>query len=463
MIVFSAFMLLFAVCYADDVKGKEPSGNNTVRPVAQTTDTPTVQNLQSATNANFATPSNENKNRNGYLLISILICGLLQVCSIGGIACLFRIIKQKNKKSTLMNSDDIYKYLEKYLPKIQDMSPIVTSLKKMDSQILNISNTVTEISTIQEQNQNRCSVNSTQDTEARIKLLERKCSDLQEKLERAKDAVHAETEQEIRRYTGEIKQLKQELSRKDQEREEAIETAKRSLITEMNSKFSKQVDSLRVELEDAHKISKSKQDEIDNLQHQHAEELTSIKEELEKAEAQLKNTKQELDKEKDKNDILKQDFEKQKSNLASIEKAAYPAVFLEASDFSSLREHLDTWTKMQCPSVSLVKSSMFILANKDVIPDADTYYLALRNLSIGITKSMEQVGDEPDAIIGVLEKWNAFLKSHLEAPFEYSIVIPNIGDSVDNSYMTSKSSIVNKVVSWAIYSEFGVRFNAEVQ
>ena len=155
-----------------------------------------------------------------------------------------------------------------------------------------------------------------------------------------------------------------------------------------------------------------------------------------------------------------------KTQVEKLEKVIFPEVFTRDSDFTQLKEHLNQWLINQFPGADVVKSSLSLFAQRESL-NAESWQLALRNISQGISTVMKSQNTSPQTIIEELVQWSKFLMKYSDENYDFSLKIPNIGDSVDISWMSAidkKAIKVSSVVTWAVWhNQYGVRHNAEVE
>ncbi len=155
-----------------------------------------------------------------------------------------------------------------------------------------------------------------------------------------------------------------------------------------------------------------------------------------------------------------------KEEIKNLQINVYPASFLADNDFTTLKEHLEGWLTAKIPGAEIVKSSLGLFAQREYV-NTETWQLALRNISLGISSSMRMLNESPNAICAELGLWSKFLMKFSDDKFDFSLQMSSIGASVDPSWMTSKVKNLVKitaVLSWAVWNnQFGVRYNAEVE
>ena len=162
----------------------------------------------------------------------------------------------------------------------------------------------------------------------------------------------------------------------------------------------------------------------------------------------------------------RQELEAQwKGKLASVENEVLPCGLQDLPEFAPLRDQLRDWLRQQPGNAEIIRSSLGLFASRQLL-DQDTLDLSLRNLSVGLSKTMRALGRSPVEALDVLVTWRDFLQKCAEGS-DISLQLPNINDSVDSSWMTPGKPSVRKVswiVSWAVSSrKYGVRHNAVVE
>ena len=152
--------------------------------------------------------------------------------------------------------------------------------------------------------------------------------------------------------------------------------------------------------------------------------------------------------------------------MQELETKIYPDVFNHDSDFINLKNHLQQWIVDKIGTTGIIISNLNILALRESM-NADSWKLALKNVSLGITLTMRQSKMSERQIIDELVSWGKFLMKYSNDKYPYTIQIPKLGDNVDTSWMTAKNNSiisVTKVLSWAVFhNQYGVQHNAEVE
>ena len=216
-------------------------------------------------------------------------------------------------------------------------------------------------------------------------------------------------------------------------------------------------------------IELEKKDLIDNnnLSKRTIEEKTN---EISKLNQTINKNKEEYDHQiadkLQKIDSLKTEYEKQNQLMQELETKIYPDVFNHDSDFINLKNHLQQWIVDKIGTTGIIISNLNILALRESM-NADSWKLALKNVSLGITLTMRQSKMSERQIIDELVSWGKFLMKYSNDKYPYTIQIPKLGDNVDTSWMTAKNNSiisVTKVLSWAVFhNQYGVQHNAEVE
>ena len=165
-------------------------------------------------------------------------------------------------------------------------------------------------------------------------------------------------------------------------------------------------------------------------------------------------------------DSLNTEYEKQNQLMQELETKIYPDIFNQDNDFINLKNHLQQWIVDKIGTTGIIISNLNILALRESM-NADSWKLALKNVSLGITLTMRQSKISERQIIDELVSWGKFLMKYSNDKYPYTIQIPKLGDNVDTSWMTAKNNSVvsvNKVLSWAVFhNQYGVQHNAEVE
>lgn len=152
--------------------------------------------------------------------------------------------------------------------------------------------------------------------------------------------------------------------------------------------------------------------------------------------------------------------------IADLQTAIYPSEFIKDEGFSVLKDHLDSWVSERIGAAEIIKSSLGLFSQRSSLNE-ETWFQALRNISVGITQTLRTKKLSQDEILKELVLWSKYLMKFSDENFDFSLKIPNIGDVVDPSWMTAKNSRntkVDAVLTWAVWhNQYGVRHNAEVE
>ena len=141
------------------------------------------------------------------------------------------------------------------------------------------------------------------------------------------------------------------------------------------------------------------------------------------------------------------------------------SAFLKNDKFAPLWNELKSWLSKDHKGADVVASSLGVFAVRESVDD-DTWLLSLRNISHGLTAVSQSLGEDSSAAITRLATWSQFLADYSDGGKLFALQIPQIGSAVDFSWMTvaagKEASRVASVKGWAVYTAYGVRYNAEV-
>ncbi len=300
-------------------------------------------------------------------------------------------------------------------------------------------------------------------------------NNIQERLHTKEIELESQIENRVK---NEIDDLKMKIDKKDiviEEKDNIIKNLKERIdnaekiilldktkIAEFDSKITDNKQKIEaIELEKKDLIDKN------NLSKHTIEEKTN---EISKLNQTIKKNKEEYDYQiADKLqtiDSLNTEYEKQNQLMQELETKIYPDIFNQDSDFINLKNHLQQWIVDKIGTTGIIISNLNILALRESM-NADSWKLALKNVSLGITLTMRQSKISERQIIDELVSWGKFLMKYSNDKYPYTIQIPKLGDNVDTSWMTAKNNSVvsvNKVLSWAVFhNQYGVQHNAEVE
>ena len=319
--------------------------------------------------------------------------------------------------------------------------------------------------------------------EARTKDLQKQLTEAGKQLTEERKQIEALVKQGIIERLSNI--LKDVHSTHEAELKEKVES-----LTKEVSQMSNQLTSEQTLKEGALRKNGEYKDEISNLKGNlldknnelecQGKELADTKSTLETVEKEQEELKKQLDKQSE--TIAKHDEEvtklkrshaeelqrreqEQAAKLASVESEVLPRGLQDLPEFAPLRDQLRDWLRQQPKTAEIIRSSLGQFASRQLL-DQDTLDLSLRNLSVGLSKTMRALGRSPVEALDVLVTWRDFLQKCAEGS-DISLQLPNINDSVDSSWMTPMKPSVRKVswiVSWAVSSrKYGVRHNAVVE
>lgn len=133
--------------------------------------------------------------------------------------------------------------------------------------------------------------------------------------------------------------------------------------------------------------------------------------------------------------------------------------------FPELVDEIASWANRKLQGVDVILSSLHVLTTMSLVDD-ETWLMALRNISIGLSYVSSALGEAPDASVSRMVKWSKVLVKISTSNKSFSLSVPSIGSKVDYSWMTpvveNGKADVSSVKSWAVYTAYGVRHNAEV-
>lgn len=204
--------------------------------------------------------------------------------------------------------------------------------------------------------------------------------------------------------------------------------------------------------------AESKVADMRNTLAQKQEEKMELEEKLSSCERNIKTLKEE--------GVAKDNLlSKANVKLAELQKAIYPSEFNTDEKFMPLKAHLETWLSEKIPAAETVKSSLGLFAQRAALGE-DIWQQALRSISIGITQTLQAKGASASEVFDELMRWNTYLMSFSDEEFQFSLKVPAIGASVDLSWMSVKTkgaTRVSRILAWAVYNQYGVAHNAEVE
>ena len=168
----------------------------------------------------------------------------------------------------------------------------------------------------------------------------------------------------------------------------------------------------------------------------------------------------------------KKEAEAKRRNFdGAVENAEAPSTFIGESvfqkndKFAPLLNELKSWLSKGLKGADVVASSLGVFAVRESVDD-DTWLLSLRNISHGLTAVSQSLGEDSSVAITRLATWSRFLADYSDGGKLFALQIPQIGSAVDFSWMTvtagKEASRVASVKGWAVYTAYGVRYNAEV-
>ncbi len=161
---------------------------------------------------------------------------------------------------------------------------------------------------------------------------------------------------------------------------------------------------------------------------------------------------------------LKASVEKMESNVKALEGRIYPRELLANGKFGQLRAHLESWESQDAGAADIVLASLRIFLNREALP-IDSWQLALQNVSRGISIAMKAVKASSEEAVAELALWRDMIMELAGEDPGFSLMFPTIGAKIDTSWMSAKSrsTMVSRVLAWAVYNAYGVRYNADVE
>lgn len=256
-------------------------------------------------------------------------------------------------------------------------------------------------------------------------------------------------------------------------------TAKETIITQREESL-RQLSSEKSEIEKRSIAQEAEIIQLNETVAQKEKDVSEARNKVEKITSLLNEQKEANDSLQQKNEDLVSQCNNQESKIEDLtaknadaelkikelQKAIYPEVFISESDFAPLKAHLDDWLAKHIPGAEIVKSSLALFAQRDTL-NSETWQLALRNISQGISTVLKSQNASVSAVIEELVQWSKFLMKYSDENFDFSLKIPNAGDAVDVSWMSPvnrKAIKVSQIVTWAVWhNQYGVRYNAEVE
>ncbi len=253
--------------------------------------------------------------------------------------------------------------------------------------------------------------------------------------------------------------LKTAIAEKDANMRAALAERQVLIQKEMDEKYATKISQLENSCQE-------KDSMVLQLSNEKARQLEEHKQLRENSEQQIQGVTAKLN-------VVTQELETKTAALATaqntiedLQSNIYPAAFLGDADFATLKEHLEGWLMAKIPAAEIIKASLGLFAQRDFV-NADTWQLALRNISLGVSSCMRSQNESPTAIYVELGSWRNFLMKFSDEKFDFSLQMPKIGDEPNTEWVTSKNKNLLKisaVLSWAVWNnQYGVRHNAEVE
>ena len=240
-------------------------------------------------------------------------------------------------------------------------------------------------------------------------------------------------------------------------------------FTRQKQAIDQELNSFRLQLEKAHEtveVAERKAAECGQRVAAAQASMEQLRQEKEQLEATVAAERALVAKLTDEKNAQTASLREAMTKIENLQKEIYPPECLADPDFAVLKEHLDSWLAEQAASAEIVKSSLGLFSQRAAL-SSETWQLALRNISVGITQTLQQRNESVAAIFAELFLWSKFLMKFSNEDFDFSLKIPNIGEGVDPAWMSvgnSRATKVSRVISWAVWNnQFGIMHNAEVE
>ena len=142
----------------------------------------------------------------------------------------------------------------------------------------------------------------------------------------------------------------------------------------------------------------------------------------------------------------------------------YPVALQSNPAFAPLHAKLEEWAVKAPAAAHVVLASLRLFMERNLLP-VDSWQIALQDISRGISMALKETGTSPADSIAELARWRDFLAGFSEEEAPFTLNFPAIGSKVDVSWMTAKNKAgsVSRIIAWAVYNEYGIRYNAEVE
>lgn len=271
--------------------------------------------------------------------------------------------------------------------------------------------------------------------------------------------LQKEKELQEKKLKGEIEQHELKLQKLSDDSKKL--TSERNKYFEANGKLNKELENKVHELSQAeYKASEASKQEKTAKQN-----LLEAEKALGNERTQKENLAKLLASSENKVKELTGEMKGKEQKIAELQKAIYPSEFNTDEKFAPLKAHLEAWLSEKIPAAETVKSSLGLFAQRAALGE-DIWQQALRSISIGITQSLQAKGASASEVFEELMRWNTYLMSFSDEEFQFSLKVPAIGASVDLSWMSVKTkgaTRVSRILAWAVYNQYGVAHNAEVE
>lgn len=142
----------------------------------------------------------------------------------------------------------------------------------------------------------------------------------------------------------------------------------------------------------------------------------------------------------------------------------FPAEFSANEAFASLRGQLEDWESRSLPGAEIARAGLTLFANRSQL-EPEIWRAALRDISLGVAKALAAEKRPSADIAAELIRWAKFLAPFSSSTARFQLKVPEIGAQIDTSWMNSKSRsvTVRNVLSWAVYGDMRIAYQAKVE
>lgn len=300
---------------------------------------------------------------------------------------------------------------------------------------------------------------------------QQKLSDLQEKVDESKrtqiqsqaaqKANEENFKREFDRLTAALSEKTNEVASAAQQKNE-IDSKVRDLQDQVRQ-FQNELRAAQHKVQEAESRERESVEQMKQLQVS-VSQITEEKDSLDRKLADSNSTIRQLTEEKA---SMADSIHAAERKITDLQAAIYPSEFIGDKDFSDLKAHLDAWVSERISGAEIIKSALGLFSQRASLNE-DTWFQALRNISLGISQTLRAKNQTPAEVVKELVLWSRFLMKFSDENFDFSLKIPNLGEVYNESWMTAKSSrntkVVDAVITWAVWhNQYGVRHNAEVE